>query len=197
MRNEYAQGVGDWLKSAAISGMRLTMFAAVTHASAATVVADSARGERLFETLSCIQCHSINGRGGTVGLDLGRHIDRGFTPAKLAATMWNHAPVMWTAMRERHLEAGDLNELAAADLFAYFYSVRFFDEPGDAGRGKRLFASKHCADCHGLMQAKVPPATPVSQWESMGHPVALVSAMWNHAAGMRAKFAKRAFAWPE
>ena len=175
----------------------LMILAISTHTSAATIAADSARGERLFGTLSCVQCHSINGKGGKAAPDLGRRSDRGFTPAKLAATMWNHAPVMWSAMRERHIEAGDLNELAAADLFAYFYSARFFDEPGDAARGKRLFASKHCADCHGLMQAKLPRAKPVSQWESAGHPVALVSAMWNHAAGMRPEFAKLGLAWPE
>jgi mono/diheme cytochrome c family protein len=164
---------------------------------AANVAADSARGAQLFETLSCVQCHSINGKGGTVGPDLGRRVDRNFTPATLAATMWNHAPTMWAAMRERNIRAGDLDEQAAADLFAYFYSAHFFDRPGDAGRGKSLFGLKHCADCHGLTQAKLPAAKPVAEWESIGQPIALVSAMWNHAATMKAEFAKRRFAWPE
>jgi len=101
---------------------------------AATLAADSARGERLFESLSCIQCHSVNGHGGHVAADLGRRIDRNFTPGALASTMWNHAPTMWAAMRERDIGAGDLDEQAAADLFAYFYLVRFFEKPGDAGR---------------------------------------------------------------
>jgi cytochrome c2 len=64
----------------------------------AALNADSARGEHLFETLQCVQCHSINGKGGAVGPDLGRRIDRNFTPASLAATMWNHAPTMRSAM---------------------------------------------------------------------------------------------------
>src|SRR5271165_5004845 len=143
----------------------------------ATIAADSARGAALFETLSCIQCHSVNGKGGSTAPDLGRRIDRNFTPASLAATMWNHAPTMWGAMRARGIRAGDLNEPAAADLFAYFYSVRFFEKPGDAGRGKRLFTAKHCSECHGLTEAKIPEAKPVAEWASVGQPIALVSAM--------------------
>jgi mono/diheme cytochrome c family protein len=165
-------------------------------ARAATIAADSARGEQLFQTLACIQCHSINGQGGKVGPDLGRRIDRSFTPATLAATMWNHAPAMWAAMQQREIRAGDLDEQAGRDLFAYFYSAHFFDKPGDAGRGKLLFSSRRCADCHGLETAKLPAAKPVSQWTSIGRPLELVNAMWNHAATMRQEFARRKFGWP-
>jgi hypothetical protein len=77
---------------------------------AADKVADSDRGAGLFVTLSCIQCHSVNGIGGKVAPDLGRLVDRDFTPATLAAIMWNHAPTMWAAMRERNIQAGDLDE---------------------------------------------------------------------------------------
>jgi mono/diheme cytochrome c family protein len=164
---------------------------------AATVAADSTRGAELFETLSCVQCHSINGKGGSLAPDLGRRIDRNFTAEALAATMWNHAPTMWALMRERNVQAGDLNEQAAADLFAYFDSAHFFEKPGDAGRGKNLFSEKHCAECHGLTEAKIPQAKPVSQWISMGQPIALVNAMWNHAATMHQEFARRKFGWPD
>ncbi len=176
----------------------LTMAAlACATVQAAAIAADSTRGAQLFETLACVQCHSINGKGGTIGPDLGRRIDRNFTPAALAATMWNHAPTMWASMRARNIELGDLNEQAAADLFAYFYSAHFFEKPGDAGRGKRLFASKHCADCHGLTEAKIPEAKPVAQWASVGQPIALVNAMWNHATTMKAEFARRKLSWPD
>ena len=164
---------------------------------AATIAADSVRGAALFETLACVQCHSINGKGGTTAPDLGRRIDRNFTPAALAATMWNHAPTMWASMRARNIELGDLNEQAAADLFAYFYSAHFFEKPGDAGRGKRLFSAKHCSECHGLTEAKIPEAKPVAQWASVGQPMALTDAMWNHATTMKAEFARRKLSWPE
>src|SRR5256884_5280519 len=112
--------------------------------------ADSLRGARVFTDQSCIQCHSINGEGGKIAPDLGKRIDRNYTPALLASVMWNHAPSMWSAMRERGVPVASLNDQDAGDLFAYFYAARFFDRPGDAARGKRLFAVKHCADCHGL-----------------------------------------------
>jgi len=71
----------------------LLLIVSTLAARAAGFTADSAHGERLFQTLSCIQCHSLNGTGGTSAPDLGRMVDRGFTAATLAATMWNHAPV--------------------------------------------------------------------------------------------------------
>jgi mono/diheme cytochrome c family protein len=164
---------------------------------AAAVAADSERGAELFTTLSCIQCHSVNGKGGTVAPDLGARVDRDLTPASLAATMWNHAPAMWASMRARDIRAGDLSEQGATDLFAFFYSARFFEKPGDAGRGKRLFSENHCSECHGLTEAKAAEAKPVSQWESIGQPIALVNALWNHAANMRPEFARRKLSWPE
>jgi mono/diheme cytochrome c family protein len=166
-------------------------------ASAATITADSGRGAKLFETLSCIECHSVNGRGGKIAPDLSRHIDRDLRPAALAATMWNHAPTMWAAIKERNIKMGPLDQQGAADLFAYFYASGFFDKPGDAGRGKQVFSSKHCSECHGTTEAKLPGAKPLSQWEATSDPIALANAMWNHASTMQGEFAKRKFAWPQ
>ena len=164
---------------------------------AATIATDSTRGAKLFETLACVQCHSINGKGGALGPDLGRLVDRNFTPATLAATMWNHAPTMWTSMRELDIRAGKLDEQAAADLFAYFYATRFFEKPGDAGRGKRVFAQRGCTSCHGLSQAIRPSVKPVSQWEVLADPVALAEAMWNHRARMLEQAGADRARWPE
>jgi len=173
------------------------LFICGTAAGAATITADSQRGAALFQSLSCIECHSVNGRGGTLAPDLGKRIDRNFTPESLAATLWNHAPTMWAAMKERNVRPGDLTPQGAADLLAYFYSAGFFNKPGDAARGKSLFASKHCSECHGLATAKIPEARPVNEWQAIGHPIALASAMWNHAATMKEEFARRKIAWPQ
>jgi mono/diheme cytochrome c family protein len=174
----------------------LLFLASMAGAGAATVAADSTRGERLFTSLSCVECHSVNGVGGNIGPDLGRRIDRNFTVASLASTMWNHAPTMWAAMREREIRIGDMDEQGAADLFAYFYSARFFDKPGDAGRGKRLFTERACALCHGLAESIKPGINPVSQWNALTDPIALTEAMWNHSPNMFTEFKLKKIPWP-
>jgi cytochrome c2 len=167
---------------------RMVLFLVICVVARATdYLADSARGRQLFETLSCVQCHSVNGKGGSIGPDLGRIVDRGFTPASLAATMWNHAPTMWEAMRQQNVRARVMTEKDAANLFAYFYSTRFFESPGDAARGKRAFASRGCSNCHGLREGVLPRVKPVNEWESLADPVALTEAMWNHAPTMLAE----------
>jgi mono/diheme cytochrome c family protein len=158
---------------------------------------DSQRGEGLFESEGCIHCHSIEGRGGKIAPDLGKRIDRSYTPASLASMMWNHAPAMWATIQQQGIRTPSLSEQAAADLFAYFYAARFFDKPGDAARGKRLFASKHCQECHGITESKAEGARPVIRWEALGHPILLAEAMWNHAANMREAFARQHVPWPE
>src|SRR5437660_3922114 len=97
---------------------------------------DSTRGEKVFETEHCIQCHAVNGRGGKIGIDLGRMVSRSYTPAHLASAMWNHAPVMWGAIEAAGIESPKLTPTSAADLFAFFYSARFFDKPGEVVSGE-------------------------------------------------------------
>src|ERR1039457_3945318 len=105
---------------------------------------DASRGAQIFETEQCSRCHSVNGRGGTIAPDLARRVDRDYTPAVMAALMWNHAPEMWEAMRKYGVTRGDMTPDKAADLFAYFLAARYFEKPGDAGRGKADFTAKHC-----------------------------------------------------
>jgi len=170
--------------------------AVVTWAADLPVVpGDSARGAKLFESEQCIHCHSVNGRGGKVGLDLARSVPRNYSPAFLASAMWNHAPVMWAAMRASGVREPHLTEEGAADLFAFFYSQRFFDAGGDAARGKATFATKRCSECHGITQSLAEGAPPVATWESLADPVVLVQQMWNHSFRMRQAFERRKIEW--
>ena len=156
---------------------------------------NSARGAQIFETEQCVRCHSINGRGGKVGVDLGRAVPRHYSPAYLASTMWNHAPVMWSAMEKAGIETPKLSPGNAADLFAYFYSARFFEKPGDPEHGKQTFEAKHCNVCHGITESRAEGAPPVARWESLADPILLVQQMWNHSFRMRQAFQRHKLEW--
>jgi mono/diheme cytochrome c family protein len=110
--------------------------------------------------------------------------------------MWNHAPTMWSAMKQAGVERKGLNEQQAADLFAFFYSSRFFDKPGDAAQGKQAFTSRHCSECHNITGSNG-IAPPVAEWKSLGRPIDLAEEMWNHASQMRAEFARHKIEWQQ
>ncbi len=163
------------------------------------IEADARRGAELFQQQHCMECHSIQGRTvaapRTLGKapDLGRHLDRDYTPAGLTSRIWNHAPQMWEAMRRAQIDPPRMNEAAVADLFAFFYAARYFDRPGDAARGKAVFADKKCDVCHSGKGA----AIPVSKWDSLRDPVELVARMWNHAPQMAQATAIRKMEFPK
>jgi cytochrome c2 len=94
---------------------------------------------------------------------------------------------MWASMREHQIRAGELDQQSAQDLMAFFYAARFFEQPGDAGRGKHAFERDGCAGCHNL---------PVSQWQGLTDPIALIDAMWNHRSQMLGATASKGVRFP-
>ncbi len=79
-------------------------------------------GERLFVEKKCMDCHALNGRGGTAASDLGSTSNLK-TPIELLDGMWNSAP---EKMKEEMVEAGvvwpEFRGEELADLFAYILS---------------------------------------------------------------------------
>jgi cytochrome c2 len=157
---------------------------------------DAYRGAQVLEKQNCLHCHSIQGQGGKIGPDLGRRTTQQYTPAVMTSVMWNHAPAMWSAMTAEHLARPELSEHDANDLFAYFYAVRFFEKPGEAERGKIIFESKHCAECHSLGSGSSKgPGNPVPMWTSVNDPIILIQQMWNHSSLMKRAFEAKGYEW--
>lgn len=98
-------------------------------------------------------------------------------------------------MKQQSLAIPQVSEQDAADLFAYMYSTRFFEKPGDAGRGKRAFSSRHCSECHSLSGRTDRPGKPVTAWQGLNDPIVLLQQMWNHAPQMENEFARRNVRW--
>jgi mono/diheme cytochrome c family protein len=160
--------------------------------------ADAKRGAELFENQRCSECHAVQGVSAkpsalAAAPDLGRRLDRDYSPAGLAARIWNHAPQMWIAMRKANIAPPAMSEGDVADLFAFFYVARYFDKPGDASRGKAVFKDKNCGMCHSARG----PALEVEKWKSLRDPVELVERMWNHAVQMKASANYRAMPFPQ
>lgn len=150
--------------------------------SAATIPGDAGKGAEVFKSQKCIACHSINGEGGKSAPDLAKRPLGKYSPAMMAEAIWNHGPQMWTAMEAAGIASPRLTHEQSADLFAYFYAFRYFEEPGDAARGKKLFDYKGCIGCH----AAGSNAPPITKWESVTDSIQLARAMWNHAPKMQA-----------
>jgi mono/diheme cytochrome c family protein len=153
--------------------------------------ADAGRGAEVLRRENCLLCHSLQGDGGKAAPDLASRVAQDYTPAGFASLIWNHAPTMWAAIAAKNIPLPRLNQADSEDLFAYLYSVRFFDRPGDAGRGKELFDSKHCSECHSLKSPSKGPGNPVSTWKSLSDPMMLVERMWNHSSAMKRELTKR------
>jgi len=103
----------------------LVLIMAVTPSLLAMIAdADARRGADFFQSQGCVNCHAVKGSGAGKAPDLGRRLDRDYTPAGIAARMWNHAPVMWAAMTKENVSIPKVTPDEAADLFAYFYAAR-------------------------------------------------------------------------
>lgn len=173
----------------------LLMLAAVIVSAGPRIEADSRRGADLLHAQGCANCHVIDGSGASKiasAPDLTRRTAREYSAAGMASRIWNHAPVMWAAMSDAELKVPKLSPGDSADLLAFFYAARFFETPGDAGRGKHLFDAKHCSTCHSANGS----AKPATDWQSLADPVQLVQRMWVHSSEMREALAKQRLKWP-
>jgi len=105
---------------------------------------------------------------------------------------------MWDQMRSESIQVSPMTKADADDIFAYFWSLRYFDPPGEAVRGKRLFASKQCDTCHSLTsESAVGEPPPVSDWAGLSDPELWAQNLWNHSTAMEFAMIERGMRWPE
>ncbi|HEX9728871.1 MAG TPA: c-type cytochrome [Gemmatimonadales bacterium] len=139
-------------------------------------------GSRVFGGKGCVQCHAINGIGGTAGPDLARAEAERSVFAFVAA-MWNHLPGMVGQMRAAGVEPTRLAPWDAGNLVAFLSWAGYFSPAGDTAVGRRLFADKACIACHqaGGMGGVVGPAL-----DGLGHraPIQVATTLWNHGPAM-------------
>ncbi len=158
---------------------------------------DAKAGMQAFFQKGCSRCHSVLGEGGKSAPDLARAPSSHLSAAELVAGMWNHAPAMWEKMRHEKMEPPAFDESEMSNLFAFLYTVRSLDEPGDADRGRQLLTDKHCVECHAVAGQGRHIGPDLRNWASYRNPVSWIQAMWNHAPVMQQVMRERNVTWPE
>jgi len=152
---------------------------------------------QIFFDKGCARCHAVLGEGGKAAPDLARAPSGHLSAAELVAGMWNHAPAMWEKMRQEKLAPPTFSESEMTNLFAFLYTVRSLDEPGDADRGRQLLAEKRCLECHAVAGQGGRAGPDLRDWASYRNPVSWIQAMWNHAPQMQQLMQQRNLPWPE
>lgn len=144
-------------------------------------------GVHLFLNKGCINCHAIKGYGGVGGSDLGK-TNTGISLMDMAGIMWNHAPYMAAAMKERKVVWPKFNGKEMAMLIAYLYYVDYFDEPGNPEVGKKIFEEKKCVKCHNINQENIKKIGPsLDKFSKNSSVVTITQSMWNHGPKMAVK----------
>jgi cytochrome c2 len=146
---------------------------------------DPRSGKKLFSQKACIQCHAPRS-----SLDLSKKKDFPRTLAQVAGMMWNHSYEMWKEMEEKGINRPILSSQEMADLVAYLFSIRYFDEPGDAERGKTIFVKKRCNLCHAKRSKR-----DLSRLAGQISPIFMAEAMWNHGPEMLEAMRKTKVSW--
>jgi len=159
------------------------------------LVGDPHEGFRLFQKKGCAHCHGVGGIGGRLAADLGSEPPQSGMN-ELVSAMWNHAPRMWDRMREEKLIRPTLNREEVAHLFAYLYTARYVDEPGDSRQGQQLFKGKGCIRCHSLHGVGGKGGPDLSYVTGKYTPIAWTHAMWNHAPVMERTMHELGLSWP-
>ncbi len=159
-----------------------TAFSIASGQEPAGPVQNALAGSRLFGTKGCVRCHSIRGLGGDIGPDLGASSSRR-SFYDLATAMWNHLPSMVGRMRELDMRPPHLDPWEAENLVAFLFTLDYFDPPGDARRGERVFQEKRCVVCH-QVRGVGGVVGPDLDFSGLGSPIHVAASMWNHGAAM-------------
>ena len=140
-------------------------------------------GRKLFTTKQCIQCHAIQGVGGTVGPDLGKvQLNRSFL--EIVSSLWNHFPRMNEAFQEEGLPWPKFTPEETRLLITFLYLTNYFDQPANPTFGARLFREKRCFLCHSIGGKGGDIGPQLDDYQVQISPAFITSALWSHGPAM-------------
>ncbi len=189
-----------WRRMIVLAVLQLVVVAATarTTATAGELFIPSGNpqnGRDVFVEKGCLTCHAVRGTGGRSGPDLAEAVIRKGVLA-IGAGMWSHIPEMSKAMRARGESLPSLSPKDVKDLLAYLLFIGFVVEPGDASKGRILFANKGCVNCHMFGGKAGPDGPSLHDISEARTPTAVAQAMWNHTVRGAEDGASDKMAWP-
>lgn len=153
---------------------------------------DPENGRRLFASKACVRCHGSGGRGTAFGPDLRRATQR-LQVSEIAGQLWNHSSQMAQVMRARGITFPRFRGTEMADIIAFLYYLRFYETGGSVRAGELVYWQKGCSTCH-AGTGRIGPD--LSSSEFIRTPLALATAMWNHAPAMYDRVQRQQVEWP-
>jgi cytochrome c2 len=161
--------------------------------------ANPVAGKTVFADKACGRCHGVGRDFGKSAPDLSRYRG-GYSAISLAQTMWNHGGEMAVDMRRQGVPWPKFQGLEMGDLLAFLQlgatasaGERAYVEPGSPRRGRELFSSKFCIDCHAVagVGGRGGPDLGRRGREFVGSISSLAGLMWNHSQAMSAELSRR------
>jgi cytochrome c2 len=144
------------------------------------------RGEELFKSKGCEQCHDVwdTTTAGKPGPPLGPKATGWPDVMGFTAALWNHLPAIAEAMRARHIEPTTFSPKEMRALVSYLFFVKFVGDPGDATRGQELFDQRRCSTCHqfGGRGGRIGPR--LDELKDAASVFFLARVLWNHGSQM-------------
>lgn len=156
------------------------------------VPGNPAKGKEVLTAKGCTECHSIGGKGGTIGPDLA--VWKNYTnPILWVQMMWSHASKMKTAMEKGSLTWPELGPTDIVDIIAYVGTIgkpaklhEVVLASGDPIDGRKAFSEKGCGRCHstGETEKRSGPNLGPGRSNFPSTVGQLASLMWNHIPDM-------------
>jgi mono/diheme cytochrome c family protein len=146
----------------------------------------------VFEAKGCVHCHAV--RDGAAAARVGPDLARSgawVDVMQFAGSLWNQRPAMAAKMHEQGIERPVVSPEDMGKLVPYLFTVKFFDEPGNAEHGRELFERRSCAHCHQLGGQGGRLGPRLDELKEFMSPSFLAKSLWNHGPEMAAKMAEQ------
>ncbi|MFB3916187.1 MAG: c-type cytochrome [Terriglobales bacterium] len=156
---------------------------------------DPTRGWEVFQSKSCLVCHSVKDEQGRLGPNLGPSGSVRGTFSDMATQMWNSMPKMEAEMNARGMKAPRFKDTELPDLLAFLYTLRYFEPTGSPQLGRTVFRSRGCARCHGD-DALGGSAPALRGRTHLYNSIALAAGLWTHGREMYKETKQMGQSWP-